>query len=465
MKLRGWRRTCTITTSLAFTLLGHAHTHARVTCEARQAQPVVLIVDGYSSGSLLPPQFAAQGYRVIHIHASGKPKTFQTQSFQSANFVDDYAYDFVNESPSNRTKLLGWIRGYRPVAILPGAESGVLLADSLSAELSNELNLPSNGVSLARRNKFLMAERLKELGIPSVLQMKSKSLTEVLAWVAEHKLLPGKIVIKPLMSAGTDGVSFPTSVAEIEAAFAALHGKHNSYGLLNDEVLVQEFLEGTEYVVNTVSSRGIHVISDMWRYNKIVTPNGQLIYGHDDLIPFSGAVQNQLVPYALRVLEAMGIQTGWGHIEIIMTKRGPVLVEIGARMMGSLQPRLAREALGESQVELGIEAFLEPEKFAKRALGYKFKKHAALVTLNSTVDGKAFTLPPQLLEAIQALPGYTRHNFTYLPGEAVQLTTDLHNAIGQVELVYENEAQLKNSITTLRLWQNAGLFWQEPSTP
>ncbi len=35
------------------------------------------------------------------------------------------------------------------------------------------------------------------------------------------------------------------------------------------EVLIQEYIDGTEYVVNTVSCNGKHMVTDIWVYSKV----------------------------------------------------------------------------------------------------------------------------------------------------------------------------------------------------
>ena len=60
------------------------------------------------------------------------------------------------------------------VAVLPGAETGVLLADQLAHQLgtrSNPLEL-----TLARRNKYFMGEQVRSCGVRAVRQKR------VLVW-------------------------------------------------------------------------------------------------------------------------------------------------------------------------------------------------------------------------------------------------------------------------------------------
>lgn len=426
-------------------------------CE-RVSKGTVLIVDAYSSGSLLAPELIAQGYNIVHVHGKGTPLDFQTASFHAKNFSADFAHQ------GNWAALVEWVRQQAPRAILAGSESGVLLADQLAAEFHEELGVPSNGIDVARRDKYFMAEKLRSAGIPAVMQMKTREVTHALSWIRAKKLFPGKVVVKPIMSAGGMGVHICNSEAEVLAAFDTLLDKENGYRIMNSEILVQEFLDGEEYVVNTVSAGGIHTVSEIWLYHKKANDEGRWIYDHDRLLPFKGDLAYDLSAYVFRVLDALGIATGWGHAEVKMTRRGPVLVEIGARMMGSLQPRLAKDALGINEVDLGIEAFLYPENFYRHGMGYDMKKGAALVTLNNPYPWARLN-GSEMNEAIRALPGYQRHSFAKPDGTLVPKSNDLHAAIGQVELVHEDPKVLDASIATLHQWEAEGRFLTPAPAP
>ena len=81
-------------------------------------------------------------------------------------------------------------------AILPGAETGVELAD----QLSHRLGLRSNGIakSLARRNKYHMGEQVRSAGVRAVTQAMCVTEEEVKKFI---RSLPGKnsrSVVKPL---------------------------------------------------------------------------------------------------------------------------------------------------------------------------------------------------------------------------------------------------------------------------
>ncbi len=63
-------------------------------------------------------------------------------------------------------------------------------------------------------------------------------------------------MVKPVESAGSDDVFLCESKEDVKTAFERINGKINGLGQKNDAVLVQEFLDGTEYVVDSVSLDG-----------------------------------------------------------------------------------------------------------------------------------------------------------------------------------------------------------------
>jgi biotin carboxylase len=72
---------------------------------------------------------------------------------------------------------------------------------------------------------------------------------------------PYPIVVKPVESAGSDGVKLCHSYEEATQHFDLLMHSQRKVGHRDGAaVLCQEFLRGTEYVVDTVSRDGIHKV-------------------------------------------------------------------------------------------------------------------------------------------------------------------------------------------------------------
>jgi hypothetical protein len=59
-----------------------------------------------------------------------------------------------------------------------------------------------------------------------------------------------------------------TSEEEVKKGFDKINGAINGLGVVNEGVLIQEFLEGTEYVVDTVSRDGVSKVTAIWEYDK-----------------------------------------------------------------------------------------------------------------------------------------------------------------------------------------------------
>ncbi len=116
------------------------------------------------------------------------------------------------------------------LGVLPGAETGVELAD----QLAERLHLRTNGTegSLARRNKYDMGEKVRRAGIRAVKQAQCTSVAELHAFRDQLRLelrlsldVPLHVVVKPAQSAGTDDVFLCATADEAEVAFKRILGK------------------------------------------------------------------------------------------------------------------------------------------------------------------------------------------------------------------------------------------------
>merc|ERR1719389_660413 len=75
----------------------------------------------------------------------------------------------------------------------------------------------------------------------------------------------------------------------------------------------------------------------------------------------------QLIRYTEGVLDALKLDNGPTHGEVIMTSDGPCLVEMNCRAQGgdgNWVPLAKALTGGYSQVDAGVDAYLEPAAFA-----------------------------------------------------------------------------------------------------
>jgi hypothetical protein len=264
-------------------------------------------------------------------------------------------------------------------------------------------------------------------------------------------------VVKPLDSAGTDGVSICKDGAAIEAAFAANLGRPNALHGANEELLVQELLQGTQLFVNSISWDGIHHVSEVWRDNKLRL-GANFIYDYEELLPRHGEQQDQVVPYVEAVLDALGIRFGPAHTEVMLTETGPVLVESGARMHGSVPDEIVDRCTPSHQT-LTAEAYLDPASVGRRAgRPYDLTAGAYCVMLISQHEGKI--VGDAGLREIEALASFAGTISMLGPGDQLKRTVDLFSCPGIIYLVDPDRERLKADYDRIRELDAVGAVFE-----
>jgi hypothetical protein len=407
---------------------------------------VVAVVDAYSTARFLPPLFAERGYDVLHVRSRPRiPSVF-------GHLIREH---FVNEvvHTGNDAATVEAVSAHRPVALLAGAESGVEVADVLSERLGVRTN--GTAQSPARRDKFLMIETVRAAGLAVAAQARVSSEKELREWY--EKVGATRVVVKPLRSALNDGVHFCDDADAAVAGLVHLVGSDSALDLHNAEALVQEYLPGVEYYVNTVSLDGRHHVTDV--HSTIhVTVNGvrDLLAG-SHLLPRRGPAQDRLVPYVLSVLDALGIRNGPAHTEVKLTPDGPRLVEVGARACGADLPVLVDDAIGESQLAWTVDAYVEPSRFERHHhQDYVIDRHGVCVNMISPCSGTLRGLPR--MAEVEALPSFVRALPKVRIGGQIQRTVDDISYPFRLHLLHASPDVVEHDYATVRWLDGDGFY-------
>jgi len=409
---------------------------------------VCAVVDGYSTGRYLPKELSSKGYVSLHVQSQSEIPSVFADSFEPS----DYIRNLIHKGDLAAT--LSELRRYDVKHVFAGSEPGVELADYLS----QSLNLLTNGTRLskARRDKVEMLKVLTECGIRTAAYMKASLPSQIVQWAKERRL--STVVLKPINSAGSDNVHVCETDSEINTAFEQIVGRENKLGYVNSEVLAEEYLVGVEHVVNTVSRDRAHYVAEIWRCEKRRIKGRAAhtsIYDVEKLLPFHGEDQAQLTDYTLRVLDALGIANGPAHAEVMMTREGPVLIEIGARMMGGVNPSAFEACLGTHLVRLTLDAYLSPLSFLPMCgRPYLLQKTAYTVVLISNVEGIVEAIP--LTERVKKLESFFDISMKVQIGTRIERTTDLFSAPGIVFLVHPDPAVLEKDYHAIRQMEADG---------
>jgi len=418
------------------------------------ARPTAVIVDPFGSGSYLAPIFDKGGWDCIAVLSSPELPSVFTSTMRPEAYVEILTADNGLEA------ILQRLTAYTIVAVLPGMETGVELSDVIASLFG----VPGNGTacSRSRRDKAAMGARLHLCGVPAAEQILTTDESTLVNWAIHHGKWP--VVVKPTLSAGSDSVAICQTVPEVRAAFQSIIGKTNKLGAINDAVLGQEFLEGQQYLVNTVSVEGKHYVGEIWSFDSTFEGAHQ-VYDRQLLLPPNGQLQDQLVSYVYQVLDALEIRHGAAHTEVMLTRAGPRLIESAARMTGKIGQATLLAAIGHHHISLCADCCLEPDKVLARMPRYKMHKAVGIVALRSSLDGHIHD--GRGLSTLLALPTLVECIGGRLePGTPVCKTVDLFTSPGLVYLLGSTFDEIDRDALAIRRIEASGdLYVARSSAP
>lgn len=410
----------------------------------------IAIVDVYAPSVRLARAFHDAGHTVVRVQSTPEvPRVYKPgldETLERELFVANIIHN------GDTAYTAGVLTALDVDAVIAGGECGVELAD----RLSETLGLPTNGTrhSEARRNKFAQVELLRAAGLRATRQIIVENSEQLRAW---HTALGGRVVIKPLRSAGNDGVQFCDTPDDSVRAYEAIRDIENIFSVRNEGVVAQEYLVGTEYVVNTVSCEGRHRVTDAWRYTKLSANGVTDRVSAAVSVPATHARGSELTRYAFAVLDALGIRFGPAHLEIMDTAEGPCLVEIGARISGADTAYYALLAGGESQIEWTIEAYTDPIRFTTRhRTPRSVKNHVAMVFMTSPQVGVLRGYP--LLDDVEKLESFHNQIQIVKPGQPIPVTISDTTEPMMIGLAHPEQSILERDLLTVHYLDGYGFY-------
>lgn len=387
----------------------------------------VVIVDPRSSGIELAPTLKARGIPSIAV-------TFQPVKNRRGFGTEIQTSDFIEVIPE-QPGLLELLRKHDPLAIIPGAESGVPLAHSLSSTLTPWFANQAK-TSSSQLHKAEMQKALHEAGVPCLKTLDTSLESEVESWLQHNDLEGSPLIIKPPLSAGSDKVFHIPARGNWRKAFQEiLKEPSNITGKRSETAVIQERVIGTEFAIGTVSAHGRHHLAHLIRYNKIPFNGRETVYDHVEFVAFEERAHREIFEYTQRALDALGIRWGAAHNEIMLTSKGPRLIESVPRMCGGPVVRFAREATGSSQADKWAEVIAEGDV---RTKDYVLKKTVVPVFLKSATEG--IVSNAEAFKDVARLPTLYQQFLWFQNGDQVPQTVDYLTSIGIIGLSGDREA-------------------------
>ncbi len=135
-------------------------------------------------------------------------------------------------------------------------------------------------------------------------------------------------ILKPTDNAGSRGVTYINDYNDLIRNFN--YSKEYSH---SGQVIIEEYMQGPEVSVEILAYKGVPHIIQITDKKTTGAPHFVEI-GHDQPTKLNSVAQEMIIDLAKRAVIALGIENGPAHVEIILTKDGPKIVELGARLGG-----------------------------------------------------------------------------------------------------------------------------------
>lgn len=228
------------------------------------------------------------------------------------------------------------------------------------------------------------------------------------------------VISKPVDNAGSHGVQIIRTEKELIDAIT-----YSSENGRSGDIIIEEYMVGPEVSVETLSVDGkCHVIQIT---DKLTTGAPNFVeMGHSQPTVLPPETVEQIKELAIAANRAVGITDGPSHTEIIVTKQGPKIVELGARLGGDcIATHLVPLSTGVDmvtaclQIALGQIPDITP-KFSKGSAIRYFEQHAGTV---ESISG---------VESAELMKGIKQISVIHGPGSTVTEIKDSNSRLGFV---------------------------------
>lgn len=176
-------------------------------------------------------------------------------------------------------------------------------------------------------------------------------------------------VMKPTDNAGNRGVCYISSESELREQYT--YSFENSR---SGNVIVEEYMEGQEVSVEIIVYQGtVHILAVT---DKMTLGKPYFVeIGHAEQSMLPQKDVERIKDLATKAVKAIGIDNSPAHVEIMLTKDGPKMVELGSRMGGGcITTHLVPLATGIDMIKsvMNMSLGMEPD------VNPKFNRGAAL---------------------------------------------------------------------------------------
>lgn len=317
----------------------------------------------------------------------------------------------------------------RPDGVIAFSEPQVMAAALVCDELG--LPGPSLRAAVVSRNKALQRARFAAAGIGQPDYLVVGRLAEAAQWAAER--FP--VVVKPLSSAGSDGVELVVDAA----AFERVAARRSDEGRL----LVERAVTGPEFSWEALVQEGKIWLSNLTE--KETTGPPQFVeVAHRLPADVDAPAQAAADDLGAAVVDALGMRTGLVHLEFRRSPEGLRVMEVAVRTPGDYLMDLLGLAYGVDWFELAVAASLgrdlPPPPVARPRHAASYLPIVPPGTVSAVGDLAEVTAPEAVVDA----------GFWVTPGDVVAAARSSVNRVGYALLAADDRATVEGALDEVR---------------
>ena len=327
-----------------------------------------------------------------------------------------YADEYFNASTMDEDAVLEAALKFRPDGIMTLATDMPMRGVAKASEALNLHSIPYK-TSLKATDKLEMIKAFKEHDVPSPWFFSVSSKQELLQL---ENQLSYPCVMKPTDNAGSHGVILARCFRDLLDSF-----EYSLSFVRSGCVIIEEYLEGEEVSVEVMVSNGVASVLQIT--DKLTTGAPHFVeMGHSQPSHHPDPVARRIREVAIAACKAIGIDNGPAHVEMMVTPRGPVMIELGARMGGdNICTSLVPLSTGIDMVAESIKVALgeNPDITTKCSFGSAIRYISAPLGTIETISG---------IEEAERIPGVRQVYLTKHPGDSSTSISSSNDRIGFV---------------------------------
>ncbi|RWA60760.1 acetyl-CoA carboxylase biotin carboxylase subunit family protein [Mesorhizobium sp.] len=287
------------------------------------------------------------------------------------------------------------------------------------AKLCRHFALPgANPVSIERcSDKYTQRQFLAQAGVPVPAYRLAANAMEIESSAAK---LGWPVILKPSEGSGSSGVRLCRDANELaEHTTYLLGGKYPWRS--SPKILVEEFAQGSFYDVVTMGNSVVAIgAADFDRPPHFVPCQSMFP------APLTEEEHKRIVDVSLSCLRALNLGWGPANIELRWTERGPVVIEVNARLPGWTTPRLVQLAYGVDIINEHINLVIG------NACDLRTRHSHVAIARFLVPDRNGILAPIDGISRAAAVPGVEEVRFYVEPGTPIIRKGDHLDMIGHV---------------------------------